>query len=65
MARGLINPGKAFKIANESVHSTIFGSPENIVAILLYLGNDQTVNINGRVFFASGGRIGIYAPSTR
>jgi len=63
--RGLVNKEVAETIPDEEVHSRIFGSPEDIAPMVVYLASPQAAKINGQVFFASGGRISVYAPCTQ
>lgn len=61
VARGLVTAEEASIIPDEEVYTKIFGSSEDIAPLVTYLSSDQAGDINGQVFFASGGRISIYA----
>jgi NAD(P)-dependent dehydrogenase (short-subunit alcohol dehydrogenase family) len=61
VARGLITADEANKIPDEEVHAKIFGLSEDIAPLVTYLAGDRAGDINGQLFFASGGRIAIYA----
>jgi len=60
--RGLVTADEAAKIPDEEVCTRIFGAAEDVAPIIVFLASDQAANINGQVFFASGGRISLYAP---
>lgn len=61
MARGLITADEAAKIPDEEPHAKIFGLSEDIAPLVTYLASDRAGDINGQLFFASGGRISIHA----
>ncbi len=61
VTRGLITAEEAAKIPDEEVHARIFGLSEDIAPLVTYLAGDRAGDINGQLFFASGGRISIYA----
>jgi len=65
VVRGLVTAEEAAKISDDEIYERIFGSSEDIAPIVTYLAGDQTGNINGQVFFATGGRISIYALPTQ
>ncbi len=65
VVRGLVTAEEVATIPDEEVYTRIFGSSEDIAPIVVYLASDQAANINGQVFFASGGRISLYAPWTQ
>jgi NAD(P)-dependent dehydrogenase (short-subunit alcohol dehydrogenase family) len=60
VARGLVTKDEAAHISDEEVYTSIFGAPEDIAPIAVYLASDLAANINGQIFFASGGRISLY-----
>lgn len=64
IARGLVTAEEAVKIPDGEIYTRIFGATEDVSPIVVYLSSDQSANINGQIFFASGGRIGLYAPWT-
>jgi NAD(P)-dependent dehydrogenase (short-subunit alcohol dehydrogenase family) len=61
VTRGLITADEAAKIPDEEVHAKVFGLSDDIAPLVTYLAGDHAGNINGQLFFASGGRISIYA----
>lgn len=61
IARGLVTAAEAAMISDDEVYEKIFGSSEDIAPLVTYLAGDQAGDVNGQVFFASGGRISIYA----
>jgi len=61
VTRGLITFEEAAKIPDEEVYTKIFGSTEDVAPFVTYLAGSGSGYINGQVFFASGGRISIYA----
>jgi NAD(P)-dependent dehydrogenase (short-subunit alcohol dehydrogenase family) len=63
--RGLVTKEEAAAISDEEVTRRIFGSSEDIAPIIVYLASDLATNINGQIFFASGGRISLYGASTQ
>ncbi len=65
VVRGLISREEAASIPEDKIYTRIFGSTEDVCPIVVYLASDQASNINGQVFFASGGRISLYSPSTQ
>jgi NAD(P)-dependent dehydrogenase (short-subunit alcohol dehydrogenase family) len=60
VVRGLVTKEEAAHISDEEVYTSIFGAPEDIAPIAVYLASDLAANINGQIFFASGGRISLY-----
>ncbi len=61
ITRGLINKEETIHMSDDNdVYSRIYGSPEDICPIILYLASDKAAQINGKIFFASNGRIGLY-----
>jgi NAD(P)-dependent dehydrogenase (short-subunit alcohol dehydrogenase family) len=60
--RGLVTTEEAASIPDDEVYARIFGPPEDVAPIVVYLGSDQASNINGHVFFATRGRISLYGP---
>jgi NAD(P)-dependent dehydrogenase (short-subunit alcohol dehydrogenase family) len=65
VVRGLVTAEEVATIPDEEVYTRIFGAAEDIAPIVVYLASDQAANINGQVFFASGGRLSLYAPATQ
>lgn len=65
VVRGLVAAKEVKRIPDQDVYTEIFGSPEDVAPIVVYLVSDQAANINGQIFFASGGRISLYAPWTQ
>jgi NAD(P)-dependent dehydrogenase (short-subunit alcohol dehydrogenase family) len=65
MARGLITSQEAEAIPDEEVYARIFGSPEDVAPIVVYLASEQASNISGQVFFATRGCISLYAAPTQ
>lgn len=65
VVRGLVTKEEVASIPDEEVYTRIFGASEDVAPIVVYLASDQAANINGQVFFASGGRISLYAPPTQ
>jgi len=65
VVRGLVTAKEVERIPDQDVYTGIFGSPEDVAPIVVYLVSDQAANINGQIFFASGGRISLYAPWTQ
>jgi NAD(P)-dependent dehydrogenase (short-subunit alcohol dehydrogenase family) len=65
VARGLVTKEEAAAISDEEVTERIFGAPEDITPIVVYLASDLAGNINGQIFFASGGRISLYGAPTQ
>jgi len=65
VVRGLVTKEEVATIPDEEVYTRIFGSSEDIVPIVVYLASDRAANINGQVFFASGGRISLYGSPTQ
>lgn len=64
VVRGLITSEESASIPDDEVYFRIFGSPDDVAPLVVYLASDQAVAINGKVFFASGGRVSLYsAPS--
>jgi len=63
--RGLVDKEVAETIPDEEVHSRVFGSPEDIPPLVVYLTSPQADKISGQVFFASDGKISVYAPCTQ
>ncbi|MFC1970574.1 3-oxoacyl-ACP reductase family protein [Chloroflexota bacterium] len=63
--RGLITAEEVATVPDEEVYARIFGATEDIAPLVVYLITEQAGNINGQVFFASGGRISLYAPWTQ
>lgn len=63
--RGLITPEEVTKIPEDEVYTRIFGSTMDIAPIVLYLASDEAASINGQVFFATKGRVGLYGPWTQ
>jgi len=63
--RGLVTAEEIANVADEDVYARIVGASEDVAPIVAYLASDQAGSINGQVFFATRGRISIYAPSTQ
>jgi NAD(P)-dependent dehydrogenase (short-subunit alcohol dehydrogenase family) len=65
VVRGLVTAEEVERIPDQDVYTRIFGSPKDIAPFVVYLASDQAANINGQVFFATGGRVSLYAPWTQ
>ena len=65
IVRGLVKREEVASIPDEEVYSRVFGSPESVAPLVVYLGSDQASNINGQIFFATQGRISLYGPWTQ
>jgi len=65
VVRGLVTKEEAAIISDEEVYTRIFGASEDVAPIVVYLASDQAANINGQVFFATGGRISLYGSPTQ
>ncbi|MFC1593070.1 SDR family NAD(P)-dependent oxidoreductase [Candidatus Omnitrophota bacterium] len=65
VVRGLVTDEQAASFSDEEVYNKIFGEPEDVAPLVVYLASDAAANINGQIFYASGGRIAIYAPWTQ
>ena len=65
MVRGLVTKEEVVTITDEEVYTRIFGSSKDVAPIVVYLASDRAANINGQVFFASGGRISLYGSPTQ
>jgi len=65
VVRGLVTKEEAATFSDEEVTRRIFGSSEDIAPIVVYLASDLAANINGQIFFASGGRISLYGAPTQ
>lgn len=65
VVRGLVTKEEAAAFSDEEVTRRIFGAPEDIGPLVVYLASDLAANINGQIFFASGGRISLYGASTQ
>lgn len=65
VVRGLVTAEEAASIPDDEVYTRIFGSPEDVAPLLVYLASEQARHISGQVFFASGGRISLYGPWTQ
>jgi len=65
VVRGLVTAEEAASFSDEEVYTKIFGDPADIAPLVVYLASDAAANINGQIFFATGGRIALYAPWTR
>jgi hypothetical protein len=65
VVRGLVTKEEVATIPDEEVYTRIFGSSEDVAPIVVYLASDRAANINGQVFFASGGRISLYGSPTQ
>lgn len=48
----------------DEIYDQVLGRPEDVPPIIVFLATDAAADINGQVFFASDGRITIYAPVT-
>lgn len=62
--RGLITKEEAGRLTLDEVYDAI-GHPEGVANLVTYLATDEAANVNGQIFYASGGRISIYAPSNK
>jgi NAD(P)-dependent dehydrogenase (short-subunit alcohol dehydrogenase family) len=65
VVRGLVTKEEAAAISDGEVYTRIFGAAEDITPIVVYLASDRAANINGQIFFASGGRISLYGAPTK
>jgi len=65
VVRGLVTKEEAAAISDGEVYTRIFGAAEDITPIIVYLASDRAANINGQIFFASGGRISLYGAPTQ
>jgi NAD(P)-dependent dehydrogenase (short-subunit alcohol dehydrogenase family) len=65
VVRGLVTKEEAAAFSDEEVTRRIFGSSEDVAPIVVYLASDLAANINGQIFFASGGRISLYGAPTQ
>ena len=65
VVRGLVTKEEAATFSDEEVYTRVFGASEDVAPIVVYLASDQAANINGQVFFATGGRVGLYASPTQ
>jgi NAD(P)-dependent dehydrogenase (short-subunit alcohol dehydrogenase family) len=65
VVRGLVTKEEVATISDEEVYTRIFGASEDVAPIVVYLASDLAANINGQVFFASGGRISLYGAPTQ
>jgi NAD(P)-dependent dehydrogenase (short-subunit alcohol dehydrogenase family) len=63
--RGLVTPEEVTKIPEEEVYTRVFGSTMDVAPIVVYLASNEAASINGQVFFATQGRIGLYGPWTQ
>jgi NAD(P)-dependent dehydrogenase (short-subunit alcohol dehydrogenase family) len=63
--RGLVTPEEVTKIPEDEVYTRVFGSTMDIAPIAVYLASNEAASINGQVFFATKGRIGLYGPWTQ
>ena len=65
VVRGLVSKEEVATICDDEVYTRIFGASEDVAPFVVYLASDQATNINGQVFYATGGRIGLYASPTQ
>ena len=65
VVRGLATAEEAASFSDEEVYTKVFGDPADIAPLAVYLASDAAANINGQVFFATGGRIALFAPWTQ
>jgi len=65
VVRGLVTKEEAVAFSDEEVTRRIFGASEDIAPIVIYLASELAANINGQIFFASGGRISLYGTPTK
>lgn len=65
VVRGLVTKEEAAAFSDEEVYTRIFGASEDVAPIVAYLASDQASSINGQVFFATAGRISLYALPTQ
>lgn len=65
VVRGLVTKEEAAAISDGEVYTRIFGAAEDVTPIVVYLASDRAANINGQIFFASGGRISLYGAPTQ
>jgi len=63
--RGLVTRREAACIPDEDVVDKIFGSPEDVAPLVVYLASKEGGAVTGKVLFSSGGRIILYGPPAR
>lgn len=63
--RGLVPRGVDIdQVSDDEVYNLVFGDPADVPPIIVFLCTEDAANINGQVFYAHNGHIGIYAPVT-